>query len=173
VAVELWNGSLAQVNSFIQATGTTYPVAMRGREFENEYEVIRDYYVVVDPDGVIRYKRAGININGITATIDQYLPQTDVEFFRRTAPQKKADGVEIRMAGAPEVLSIALSRSQEVTVELIDMQGRQIQKVFAGYLDAGEHGICIAPGKSPATGVRLLTVRSRSGKVADERVILK
>ena len=57
LAVDCWNGNVASVQSFITVTGATYPVLRNGGFLSapSQYGIDYDNYVVVDPDGVVRY----------------------------------------------------------------------------------------------------------------------
>lgn len=56
----MWDGNPAQVNAiFKQGTGTTYPLLLDGSPVSREYKIARDNYVVIDHEGVIRYRTPG------------------------------------------------------------------------------------------------------------------
>jgi peroxiredoxin len=81
LALDMWNGTISLVQSFIDQTGVTYPVLrdagfLQGSSF---YGIQFDNYVVVDPNGVIRYTSVGeasgsFNDAAIRAAIAAYLP---------------------------------------------------------------------------------------------------
>ncbi|UCE02873.1 MAG: TlpA family protein disulfide reductase [Candidatus Latescibacterota bacterium] len=57
LALDMWNGTVSLVQSFIDQTGVTFPVLrdagfLQGSSF---YGIQFDNYVVIDPTGVIRY----------------------------------------------------------------------------------------------------------------------
>lgn len=81
IALDTWNGSAFQVQGFIDKTGVSFPV-LRNAGFlqsESEYGIRFDNYVVVDPDGIVRYTSVNepgspFNETAIRSTIQAYLP---------------------------------------------------------------------------------------------------
>jgi hypothetical protein len=55
--VDFWNGTTAQVQTFIAATGVTFPLLRQGGFLagSDQYGITYDNYVVVDPQGIVRY----------------------------------------------------------------------------------------------------------------------
>jgi hypothetical protein len=55
--VDCWNGSNAQVQSFANNTGVTFPVIAKGGYLQDpsQYGIAYDDYVVIDKDGIVRY----------------------------------------------------------------------------------------------------------------------
>ena len=57
IDVDIWNGSLIQVQGFIDVTGTTFPV-LRDAGFLSQpayYGINYENYVVIDAEGIVRY----------------------------------------------------------------------------------------------------------------------
>jgi hypothetical protein len=55
--VDVWNGSIVQVQGYITVTGATFPVLrdagyLTGAAY---YGMNRDNYLVIDPEGIVRY----------------------------------------------------------------------------------------------------------------------
>lgn len=55
--MDFWNGNLASVQSFVAATGVTFPVLRNGGYLSSpdHYGIAYDNYVVVDAQGIVRY----------------------------------------------------------------------------------------------------------------------
>ena len=85
VALDVWDGSVSEVQDFIQVTGATFPVLRLAGylqlDDESAYGLHNDNYVVVDAGGIVRYT----SDNGpylvtrfddtlVRATIRDYLP---------------------------------------------------------------------------------------------------
>jgi peroxiredoxin len=77
IGVDTWDGTTNGVESFKNSTGITYPLALYGSEVESLYQTTYDRIVVVDKEGIIRYK--GIanattdEVSNAAAIIDTYL----------------------------------------------------------------------------------------------------
>lgn len=57
LAIDCWNGNTANVESYIQIAGATYPVLRQGGYLTSpsEYGIPYDNYVVIDAEGIVRY----------------------------------------------------------------------------------------------------------------------
>jgi len=53
--IDIWNSSDAEIDSFITATGATFPIAKNGASTGNAYGVIANSMVVIDQNGVVRF----------------------------------------------------------------------------------------------------------------------
>jgi hypothetical protein len=83
LALECWNGNLVSAQSFVTVTGVTFPL-LRDAGFVSTtlYDIDYDNYVVVDPQGIVRYtsvkeifgQQGRFSDTNIRATIDAYLP---------------------------------------------------------------------------------------------------
>jgi hypothetical protein len=90
LALDCWNGSAASVQSFVDATGITYPILRLAGYLQGQppagYALPYDNYVLVDAAGIVRYTSAGepytvlgrFNDSTLRAAIRTYLP-TGVE----------------------------------------------------------------------------------------------
>ncbi|HZL86683.1 MAG TPA: TlpA disulfide reductase family protein [Candidatus Krumholzibacteria bacterium] len=83
LAVDCWNGNTAAVQSFIDATGATFPVLRNGGSLLTAYHVRYDNYVLVDAQGIVRYVSEGVEVFGplgrfhnahLRSAIDRHLP---------------------------------------------------------------------------------------------------
>ena len=54
IGAELFNGSPANLQTFKNNTGVTYPLLLLCSDFSSLYGD-RDNFVVIDPDGIVRY----------------------------------------------------------------------------------------------------------------------
>ncbi len=56
VGIDTWDGNKAGVANFKASTGISYPLCLMGSEIEELYETTYDRMVVVDREGIIRFK---------------------------------------------------------------------------------------------------------------------
>ena len=83
LALDTWNGSLSQAQSYVNTTGITYPLLTQARNELNNYGITYDNYLVLDHQGILRYSSAdnGVlgqryRVNEITDIIEQLLTRT-------------------------------------------------------------------------------------------------
>ncbi len=79
LGLDYYNGSVSQLTAFKTVTGVTYPLCRTASATGNAYGVVNDWSVVVDQQGVIRYKQPGVNVTAINNIIDQLLASSDVD----------------------------------------------------------------------------------------------
>ena len=88
--LEMWNGSTAQANAFINTTGMTYPLLMNAGSagVGSDYLASWDISFVLDADGIIRYRESGFHEVRVRMAIDEALASlvTGVEPPARREP---------------------------------------------------------------------------------------
>ena len=75
IGLDVWNGTVSQLNSFRASTGVQYPLCKNASSVGSDYGVIRDYSVVVDKQGRIAYKESEVKENAIKNVIDTLLQE--------------------------------------------------------------------------------------------------
>src|SRR2546426_12132560 len=103
-ALDTYDGSVTAVQSFIDATGATFPVLRRAKYLlepcstnpcQSTYGILYDNYVVIAPNGIVKYTSLNERFTGvgrfssihIRAAIDANLP-TGVESHTWSAVKK-------------------------------------------------------------------------------------
>ena len=56
IGIDTWDGSKSGVENFISQTGITYPAALNGSSVQSLYSTTYDRIIVVDQNGIIKYK---------------------------------------------------------------------------------------------------------------------
>lgn len=145
-ALDVWNGSLAQAQNFVNATGITYPLLRGASAVGAAYAAANDFSFVVDGDGVIRERQIGFNLQNITNALDASLADllTDVG----DAPPSRAFTLK---AAYPNPFNPSTTISWEldagvadaaVRVEIHDLAGRRVARLLDGRLAGGrEHRV--------------------------------
>ena len=59
LGVDVWNGSVSQLSGFRGTTGITYPLLRLASGILTSYACDREYFFVIDREGIIRYRSAG------------------------------------------------------------------------------------------------------------------
>jgi len=70
LAIDVWDGNLGEVAGFKSKTGVTYSVCLDGSKAGLDYGVTNDYSVIVDSDGKMRYRAAGVNTKQISDVLE-------------------------------------------------------------------------------------------------------
>ncbi len=80
-ALDMWNGSPTDVQSYVDLTHVTYPVLRLAGFLQSNafFGIPFDNYVVIDPQGIVRYTSVNeafgaFNDSAIRAAIDAWLP---------------------------------------------------------------------------------------------------
>jgi|GEM_PF-454608 len=68
VGVDTWDGNSAGVENFMSSTGVSYTLCLEASSLEDLYNTTYDRIIVVDKDGIIRFKSTS---NSISAVVDQ------------------------------------------------------------------------------------------------------
>ena len=84
IGIDVYNGSASQVQVFKQITGSTYPLCLFGGSLQSSYGVTSEYSVVIDQEGIIRYKESGVAVTQIQNMIENLLASVPVELVSFT-----------------------------------------------------------------------------------------
>lgn len=151
VGYDIYNGSPAQVGSFVAQTGATYPIGLlaastTGGNMSTLYGPF-DNYVVVDKLGIVRYHAADkwphgnrYHLNEIRAVVDSILTaQTGVE--EETPTPTRLLELNNRPNPFSSSTQIQLSNlgtaAQPSRVVILDALGRRVVTVYEGMIGQG------------------------------------
>ena len=75
------NSNTDNVRSYQQATGVTYPLCIDAAATRSAYQAYEanDVSMVIDQQGVVRYRGAGVKVDQISGWIDNLLTATNVD----------------------------------------------------------------------------------------------
>ncbi|MCH8299761.1 MAG: redoxin domain-containing protein [Candidatus Marinimicrobia bacterium] len=132
LALETWNGSLSQAQSYVISTGITYPLLTRaGNELDN-YRITYDNYLVLDHQGIIRYSSADNGILGERYRIKE-LTDTIKQLLTRTGLNSGEIPVDFNLSqnypnpfNATTVIKYTLLTGGYVTLIVYDLSGREV-----------------------------------------------
>ncbi len=142
-ALDMWNGSVSQCNSFISATGITYPMLrLAGAAgLGAAYSAGVDISFVVDGDGVIVYRGGGVNTSAVTGAIQSALdalaaPVGDAPSSRNFEflaaypnPFNPMTNIQFEIGGE--------LASASVQVDILDVRGRRVARLADAVMDGG------------------------------------
>lgn len=190
LGVDLWNGNTAQVQSFKNQTGVTFPLlllggAATGGNLTTLYGTY-DNYVVIDKQGVVRYHAANLyahgnryHVNEIRSVIDGLVsdptgigddppPSAGLALAVSPNPSRGPSAVHLtNSGGAPASLSVAV----------FDIRGRLVRRLLdGGTLAPGETRLQwdgrVAAGTPAAPGRYWIRAQVGSATLARGVVIL-
>lgn len=198
LGIDVWDGRSTQVNAnFKLGTSTTYPLLLDGSMVGRQYDLGRDYYVVIDHLGIVRYRtpdggRLGTRLDdaAVRMAIAESLDDLDLalaveaqaaaEAAAEAAAQAEAEmpadmtavlgeeavpGTSALIGNYPNpfnagtAIRIQLAQAGPAILDVYDIQGRLVRRLWQGRLAGGEHQLGWDgrddAGRAVATGVYL------------------
>jgi len=162
--LDYYNGSASQLTAFKLATGVTYPLCQMTSATGVAYGVVNDWSVVVDQQGLIRYKQPGVNVTAINNIIDQLLASSEVD-----DNPENLDGFELHQNfpnpfNPNTSISFDLLKPERVSLKIYNARGeRVIALLEERQLGAGAHAFAWNAldqnGKRVASGVYFYELR--------------
>ena len=107
----------------------------------NSYGVRNEWSVVVDQQGIIRYKAFGINVTAINAVIDNLLATTEVEEEPTTARNFELKQNYPNPFNPTTKIAFTIPTAQKVSLKIYDAQGRLVQTLLDEPIVAGRHEV--------------------------------
>ena len=148
LALDVWNGSVAQCQTFISVTGITYPLLRLAgvAGIGSSYATPQDVTFVVDSVGDIVYRANGFNQGGVTGAINtalsnlatgvDNLPTSQLFRLHPAYPNPFNPQTTIAWEIGSDVAGA------DVKVEIVDLRGRRIARLLDTYLAGGrEHSV--------------------------------
>lgn len=150
IGIDVYNGSAANVQVFKQITGSTYPLCLNGGSLQSSYGVTREYSVVIDQEGIIRYKESGVAVTQIQNMIESLLATSSVEEMKipsdftleQNYPNPfSARGGSARFFGGNPSTNIVFSikQAQQISLNIYDQRGRLVKNLLDFDMNAGRH----------------------------------
>ena len=133
LALDTWNGSLSQTQSYVNTTGITYPLLTQARNELNNYGITYDNYLVLDHQGILRYSSADNGVLGQRYRVNEI---TDIIklLLTRTGLNSGEIPVEFNLSqnfpnpfNAATNIEYALLTGGHVSLIVYDLLGRQIE----------------------------------------------
>ncbi len=142
LGIDCWDGSQQFVENFKNSTSPplTYPLLLNGSQTMQNYQIVYDYSTIIDRQGILRFKAAGVPLQEIQQTIDGLLataidqPKAPVRTFRLIGnfPNPFNPFTTIRFE---------LHKSQQIELQIFDLNGRLVRQLVKGTLPAGLHQV--------------------------------
>jgi len=143
IGLDYWGSSNADnVGIFQQGTGITYPLSIAASATKNLYQATEglDVSMVIDHEGILRYRGGGVVIAEIKSMIDNLIGATAIQ--NHQSPEKFTLHQNYPNPFNPStVISFELSRIEKVSLKVYDNQGRFIRSLLNNTMHTGKHEI--------------------------------
>jgi hypothetical protein len=175
--LDYYNGSVTQLTAFKSVTGVTYPLCRTASATGNAYGVVNDWSVVVDQQGLIRYKQHGVNVAAINNVIDQLLASSQVD----ENPENLA-GFELHQNypnpfNPRTTIRFDLLKPDRVTLRIYNALGQEVVTLVEQNFTAGEHAFAWNAqderGRSVASGIYFYELKGARFTARKKMVLLQ
>lgn len=140
-AIDVWDGSPAQVQIFYNNSDWTHPILMRGGAagIMSDYDCGYDYVFIIDADGIIRWRGAPFAA-GLAEAVEQAVAELSTSDAPVTAAASRL------LPGYPNpfnpmtTIPFQLADGQgglAVKLEILDVRGRVVRTLVDGFRSAG------------------------------------
>ena len=141
LGLDTWNGNLSQMQGFQSATGLEFPMLLNASSELSSYSTTYDRVMVIDQEGVLRYKGTTPVASGLTAAIsviDELITVASsgdlegdfVEGLETIFPNPAIDHIRIRFA---------LKNESLVSIRIMNSLGQEVSGILQESYTAGTH----------------------------------
>ncbi len=190
----MYDGRVDQVRIlFKENTGTTYPLLLNASPVGQDYGLGRDFYMVIDHRGIVRYRTpdgvglgSRFNENGIRAAIVEALDDLAAEVEAKSTAVLEENAVPEAFGwmvnypnpfNASTVIDFSLAQARLATLNVYDVQGRLVRRLWDGPLEGGVHRVRWDGrddrGWPAATGLYMGWLRSEQGTLVQKMLLLR
>jgi hypothetical protein len=173
IGLDYWDGNDTNVRAFQERTTISYPLCFSASGTQALYQAYdaKDVSLVIDQQGIVRYRGGGVNILQITAMIDNLLLTNSIE--ENHSPGKFALFQNYPNPFNPTtIISFNIDTQTKVSLKVYDNQGRFIRTLIENTMHTGKHEVSWdgrnAHGRPVSAGVYFYVI-----KTADFRQIKK
>jgi len=143
----------------------------------NSYGVRNEWSVVVDQQGVIRYKAFGVNVTAINAVIDNLLTMTGVEEEPATPRDFELKQNFPNPFNPATSIAFTIPAAQKVSLKIYDGQSRLVQTLIDAPFAAGRHIVewngRNQQNEAAASGVYFYILQSGSFREMKKMILLR
>ncbi len=138
VGIDVWDGTIIQMLTYKQQTGITYPLCLSGSSVLSLYQAAFDYSLIIDQDGIIRYKDFGVQTNQIKKMIESLLSLND-PVNQSIISEYDLDQNYPNPFNSSTIIRFLLRKPQNVSLNIYDQTGRQVITLLENFLNFGRH----------------------------------
>lgn len=142
----LLSGETAQVvkQSYVNPTGTTYPVLLSGNQVGATYGATKEDYFVIDRNGICTYRVKNYNKAGVEKALDDALAATDVADDQELHPYRfRLEQNYPNPFNSQTAIKFQVENQnfQIVSLKIYDVQGREVRLLVSANLASGEYSL--------------------------------
>ncbi len=171
VGVDTWGGNASGVSSFKISTGLSYPLCLKAGAFEMLYVTTYDRIIVVDREGIIRYKSTAFSTTAVVAqaaeAIGNVLDETDTTGMM-TGAGPLAERPDLRIYPVPArdhlIVESPTLNLQNASVTVLNSLGRIVSEGSADTFYAGSGRLNI-PVSHLAAGIYFIRIRAEGRNI--------
>lgn len=179
IGLDYWSGSSSlKVGGFQQATGITYPLCISASGTRTAYQAYEDLDVsiVIDQEGIVRYRGGGVAVSSIKSMIDNLITTSSAE--ENTLPQVYTLNQNYPNPFNPTTnISFQIGSIQNVSLKIYDNQGRLVRILLENSLHAGKHEISWDgrnnSGQSVSAGAYYYILRTDNFKQSKKMLLIR
>ena len=179
IGADLFNGTPSNLQSFKNSTGVTYPLLLLCGDFWNALYGDRDNFVVIDPQGIVRYHAEDLWPYGNRYHLSELRAAVEAWVANAVGVGDDVAGPAVRLDAAPNpfrgAVTIGLFNAggapAEATIEVYDLAGRRVAAVWRGAASPGWLRVDWDGGVGLPAGVYV--VRAALGGVTFSRRIVR
>jgi hypothetical protein len=136
-----------------------------GTDFSNTYTVPVDNYNIDNLDAVgVIWRKEGNTYQVVNVWSIDAKPTTSSVFDPAAGALAVSVKPNLLSPGEQALLSVELVEADKLTVDLFDMQGRNLGRIFEGWSPAGPQEIVVDGSKMSAAGMYALRIQTGKGK---------
>ncbi len=142
IGLDYWDGNTTNVSTFQQLTTISYPLCFNASGTRALYQAFeaKDVSMVIDQQGIVRYRGGGVNTSEITAMIDNLLLTNSIE-------ENQSPGKFTLYQNYPNpfnpttIISFNIDTQSKVSLKVYDNQGRFIRTLLENTMHTGKHEV--------------------------------
>jgi hypothetical protein len=142
IGLDYWDGNTTNVNVFQQTTSISYPLCFSASGTQALYQAYeaKDVSLVIDQQGIVRYRGGGVNISEITSMIDNLLLTNSIDTDH--SPEKfKLYQNYPNPFNPTTIISFNIDTQSKVSLKVYDNQGRFIRTLLENRMHPGKHDV--------------------------------
>lgn len=179
IGLDLWDNSssVSTVTAFKNHTGITYPICLKAGSMAGLYNTTYDRLIVIDGDGVIRFKGA----SNVSSTLDDARAVIDHLIMAATAAEEPEAPFRFALHqnypnpfNPSTSISYSLPSPAQVTLRVLDPLGRHVRTLVERVASEGAHSVewdgRDAAGRDLPTGAYVYVMEA--GRYTTSRVMV-
>ncbi len=178
IALDVWNGSTAQVRNFQQQTGFSFPICTKASGTGAAYQVANHYSVVVDQNGIIQYTSYGADTSIVGSVIRNLLTPVSITPKNKIVPDRFILYQNYPNPFNPDThIRFSIPVNSTVSLRIFDSRGMLVRTLVNRRLNAGPHQSSWdgtnEKGQQAASGIYYYILKNDYNEQAKKMILLR